>query len=56
MPIIISRTGPVEPKETNPLTPEQKRALWEHIVLAYCQQNPEKLRALANSAKEGAAC
>ena len=56
MPIIISRNGPVEPKETNPLTPAQKQALWEHIVMSWCAQNPEKLEAVARETKEGAAC
>ena len=45
MPIIISRNGPAAPVQTNPLTPEQKQALWEHIVLAYCQKHPEQLRS-----------
>ena len=45
MPIVISRTGSVEPVQTSPLTQEQKQALWEHIVLAYCQKHPEQLRS-----------
>lgn len=50
MPIIISRDGSAEPKSTNQLSAEQKRQLWEHIVLAYCQQNPDKLQAAAEAA------
>lgn len=46
MPIIIAREGPIEPKVTNPLTPEQKRELWENIVKSYCEKHPEKLQAL----------
>ena len=52
MPIIISRNGPVEPKDVNVLTPDQKAALWEHIVMAYCKQHPDRLQAVANGAKE----
>ena len=52
MPFVISRSGPVEPVTVNPLTPEQRQALWEHIVLSYCQKNEDKLRALAQDAAE----
>jgi hypothetical protein len=52
MPFVIPRSGPVEPKEVSPLTAEQRAALWEHIVLSYCQQNPDKLRSLAQDATE----
>ena len=47
MPIIIAREGPVEPKETNPLTQDQKQALWGRIVLNWCEKNPEQLRSAA---------
>ena len=56
MPIVISRNGPVEPKDVNVLTPDQKAALWEHIVLAYCKQNPDRLQAVANGETEVPAC
>ena len=46
MPIVIAREGPVEPKDTSPLTPEQRRALWENIVTAWCEKHPDRLRAL----------
>jgi hypothetical protein len=52
MPFVIPRSGPVEPKEVSPLTAEQRAALWEHIVLSYCQKNEDKLRALAQEAVE----
>lgn len=52
MPIVISRSGPVEPVTANPLTPEQRQALWEHIVLSYCQSNQDKLRSLVQDATE----
>lgn len=50
MPIVIPRDGSAEPKATNPLTPEQKRELWEHIVLAWCQKNPEQLQEAVSPA------
>ena len=52
MPIVISRSGPVEPVTVNPLTPEQRQALWEHIVLSYCQKHEDQLRALAQDPAE----
>ena len=52
MPIVISREGPVEPREMNPLTPEQKTALWESIVLSWCRKNPERLAELAMDRSE----
>lgn len=52
MPFVIPRSGPVEPKEVSPLTAEQRAALWEHIVLSYCQKNEDKLRSLAQETVE----
>ena len=52
MPIIIPRNGPIEPKITNPLTPEQKQKLWEIIVRSYCEKHPERLRALFETSAE----
>lgn len=52
MPIIIAREGPVEPKITNPLTPEQRQVLWAYIIKAWCEKNPDRLRALFDPALE----
>lgn len=46
MPIIIAREGPVEPKVTNPLTPQQKQELWGNIVQNWCEKHSDRLRAL----------
>ena len=47
MPIVISRTGPVEPRNTSPLTQAQQDALWEHIVRSWCDKNLDRLAQLA---------
>lgn len=52
MPIVIARDGAVEPREVNPLTPEQKAALWESIVLSWCRKHPERLAELAMDRSE----
>jgi len=46
MPIIITREGPVEPKETRPLTQDEKQALWGHVVNNWCQMHPDQLQEL----------
>lgn len=51
MPIIIAREGPVEPKVTNPLTPQQKQELWENIVKNWCEKHPDRLRAVMEPSK-----
>ena len=50
MPIIISRDGSAEPVNTNAPTPEQRQALWAHIVKSWCEQHPDELRAAAKPA------
>lgn len=47
MPIIISRDGSSEPVVTGAITPEQRQALWEHVVKSWCNQNPDQLRAVS---------
>lgn len=50
MPIIISRDGSSEPVVVNALSPEQRQALWEHVVKSWCSKNEDQLRAAAASA------
>lgn len=46
MPIVANRTGPLEIRQTNPLTPQQKQQLWEAIVNNWVDKNPDKFRAM----------
>ena len=46
MPIVISRTTDAPPVVTNPLTAEQKSALWEAVARSWVQRNPEKFQAM----------
>lgn len=47
MPIIISRDGSSEPVVTASITPEQRQALWEHVVKSWCSKNEDQLRAIS---------
>ena len=52
MPIVISRTTDAPPVITNPLTPEQKNALWEAVVRSWVQRNPDTFAALVQGEPE----
>ena len=43
MAIVISREGDLEPK-TEPITQEQRDALWAAFVTSWLEKNPEEFR------------
>lgn len=45
MPIVISRTGELNPRYT-PLTPEQREAAWAHIIKTWADKNAESFRTM----------
>ena len=45
MPIVISRTGELNPQYT-PLTPEQREKAWAYIVKTWADKNAESFRKI----------
>jgi hypothetical protein len=48
MPIVISRTGELNPKVTPSVTPEQRDALWAAFVTGWLDKNPEQFAQMIN--------
>lgn len=55
MPIVISRTGELNPKVTSTVTQEQRDALWAAFVTSWLNKNQEQFtQMLSEPGKESA--
>lgn len=57
MPIVISRTGELNPQYT-PLTSEQRERAWAYIIKTWTDKNAESFRTMleADADKQPAGC
>lgn len=53
MPIIANRTGPLEVRQTSPLTAQQREELWAHIVRSWADQNRDRLAEMVEQGVPG---
>lgn len=53
MEIVISRQGPLEPR-VEPLTQEQRDAIWAAFVTSWLEKHPEEFRELLAAATHSA--
>lgn len=53
MPIIANRTGPLEVRQTSPLTVQQREALWAQIVRNWADQNRDRLAEMVEQGVPG---
>lgn len=53
MPIIANRTGPLEVRQTSPLTAQQREALWAQIVRNWADQNRDRLAEMVEQGVPG---
>lgn len=53
MPIIANRTGPLEVRQTSPLTAQQREALWAQIVRSWADQNRDRLAEMVEQGVPG---
>lgn len=53
MPIIANRTGPLEVRQTSPLTAQQREELWAQIVRSWADRNRDRLAEMVEQGVPG---